>query len=707
MNKLLLIVFFFLYSLTLWCNQDSLWSVYDNPKTKPDVKVSTLNELAWSYMFTNTDSAFIVGEMMLEQAKKTGKDKHKSSAYSSLGIASSISGNFQDAIDYYHLVMKFDLKSSDLIGVAGAYSNMGIAYMEMGNDQKAISSYLQSLKLLEAIFDTIAEAKKDNIKSRMASCNTNIGLVYFGLKEFDTAEKHYKYSLNIYRKLKQKDRVANVLTNYAMLFFEWKKLKKSKLYHEQALELRIEVGDIYGQATSYEGIGIVSMAMQNYDEAQDYFNQSLTLFKKVGDVVGVSKAKIGLANISLNENKYSIALPQCEEAYSLAKKAEALSILSDACECLHAGYKELGQPKKALVYYEEHILLRDSLINQERIKDIFKQSFQFEYEKQKAIDDAQHDKEIAIKQQEKEKQKILTTAVAVGLVLVILFLIFVFNRLRITKKQKFVIEEQKGVVEVAHHELEEKNQEIMDSITYAKRIQSAILPPPKVVKEYLQESFIIYKPKDIVAGDFYWMESVPINKDNIILFAAADCTGHGVPGAMVSVVCNNALNRSVREHGLTDPGKILDKTREIVIQEFEKSDEEVKDGMDIALCSLEGNTLKYAGANNPLWIIRNNEIIETKANKQPIGKFDNPLPFTTHTFELLEGDAFYVFSDGYVDQFGGIKGKKFKAKSFRELLLSIQDKSMEVQKKYIDETFETWKGDLEQIDDVCVIGVRV
>ena len=292
-----------------------------------------------------------------------------------------------------------------------------------------------------------------------------------------------------------------------------------------------------------------------------------------------------------------------------------------------------------------------------------------------------------------------------------------FNRLQVTKKQKIVIEtqkqeveKQKEVVELAHDELEEKNREIMDSITYAKRIQNAILPPLKVVKEYLQESFILYKPKDIVAGDFYWMEAVVSkenNKEKTVLFAAADCTGHGVPGAMVSVVCNNALNRSVREHGLTDPGEILNKTREIVIQEFEKSDEEVKDGMDIALCSLEGNTLKYAGAHNPLWIIRNGELLETKANKQPIGQFDNPEPYITHSFDLEPGDSLYIFSDGYVDQFGGEKGKKFKAKAFRELLLSIQDKPMEEQKLIIDETFETWRGALEQIDDVCIIGVRI
>jgi serine phosphatase RsbU (regulator of sigma subunit) len=260
-------------------------------------------------------------------------------------------------------------------------------------------------------------------------------------------------------------------------------------------------------------------------------------------------------------------------------------------------------------------------------------------------------------------------------------------------------------VEERTFELAEKNREITDSIAYAKRIQTAILPPEKLVKEYLPNSFVLYLPKDVVAGDFYWMEKL----DNKVIFAAADCTGHGVPGAMVSVVCNNALNRSVREFQLSDPGKILDKTREIVISEFEKSEEEIKDGMDIALCSLDGNKLLYAGAHNSLWIIRkdSNEVEEVKADKQPIGSYTALKPFTTHEIELKEGDSFYIFSDGYADQFGGEKGKKFKAKNFKTLLLSIQNEKMTSQKELINETFENWRGSLEQLDDVCIIGVQV
>lgn len=217
----------------------------------------------------------------------------------------------------------------------------------------------------------------------------------------------------------------------------------------------------------------------------------------------------------------------------------------------------------------------------------------------------------------------------------------------------------------------------------------------------MPENFVFYRPKDVVAGDFYWLEK----KNNKILFAAADCTEHGVPGATVSVVCNNALKRTVREYGLTDPGEILSKTRDIVVKEFAKADEDVKDRMDIALCTIENTTLEYAGARNPLWIIRK-DATEIEADKQPIGLFDYPKPYTTHSVKLNKGDLIYIFSDGFADEFGGEKSEKFKTANFKRLLLSIQSHPLNEQLKLINSTFQKWKGDIKQLDDVCVIGIR-
>ncbi len=236
-----------------------------------------------------------------------------------------------------------------------------------------------------------------------------------------------------------------------------------------------------------------------------------------------------------------------------------------------------------------------------------------------------------------------------------------------------------------------------------QHIQKAILPSDQTIRKLLPNSFIFYQPKDVVAGDFYWLGE--LNEE--VYFAAADCTGHGVPGAMVSVVCNGALNRSLNEYQLNQPGKILDKVREIVINEFDKSGEEVKDGMDIALCKISNRQLWFAGANNSVWIIRDQEIIDIKGNKQPIGKFEHAVHFDTHHYFLEKGDWIYVFSDGYADQFGGEKGKKMKTKRMKEIFIKASQQDSYKQQATVKAAFLEWKGNHEQVDDVCVIGLRV
>jgi serine phosphatase RsbU (regulator of sigma subunit) len=285
---------------------------------------------------------------------------------------------------------------------------------------------------------------------------------------------------------------------------------------------------------------------------------------------------------------------------------------------------------------------------------------------------------------------------------VILVITFIFWNISFRKEVKLRLVAEEKLKETLN-EVEEKQKEITDSINYAKRIQEAILPSFDFIKTHLPNSFIYYQPKDIVAGDFYWAEKV----GNDFFIAAADCTGHGVPGALVSVVCCNALNRTVNEFKLTDPGKILDKTRELVLESFSKNGGDINDGMDISLISINGNTIKWAGANNPLWYYQNNELKEIKANKQPIGKTDHAEPFTTHTIELQRGDSLYLFTDGFADQFGGPKGKKFKYKQLEDLLISSNGLSISEQHLALKNTLSDWKGKLEQVDDICVIGIRV
>lgn len=304
--------------------------------------------------------------------------------------------------------------------------------------------------------------------------------------------------------------------------------------------------------------------------------------------------------------------------------------------------------------------------------------------------------------------------ILIGIAVLAFFMIILFLAYRKMGSMNGKLKEKNKIIE-------EKSGEIKDSISYAKRIQNALLPSGQLFRTYFPNSFVYYKPKDIVAGDFYWVHQIK-NEDgtatNSLLIAVADCTGHGVPGAMVSVVCNNALNRAVREFDLTHPNEILDITRVIVLQEFEQSKNEVNDGMDISMVHLEvpvkmngkeNFKIQFSGAHNPLWVIREgSEHVEVyRGDKQPVGNYMDPKPFQLQELSLSSGDTIYLFSDGYTDQFGGPKGKKYKATKFKSFLLSIQDLPMSEQREQLAIEMKEWQRDMEQIDDICVVGIRL
>ncbi|MEP7169874.1 MAG: SpoIIE family protein phosphatase, partial [Bacteroidota bacterium] len=259
---------------------------------------------------------------------------------------------------------------------------------------------------------------------------------------------------------------------------------------------------------------------------------------------------------------------------------------------------------------------------------------------------------------------------------------------------------QKNIIEI-------KNKEITDSLIYAKRIQSAILPDIKLIYKTLEQSFILYLPKDIVSGDFYAFAQ----KNDKVLIAAADCTGHGVAGAFMSMIGSSLLNSIINEKNITEPALVLDELNEGIIQSLKQRESESNDGMDISLCAfdLKNNSVQFSGAYRPLWLIRNNELLVYKSNKFPIGgqQIQHEEKFSQHKIKLQANDTVYIFSDGFADQFGGEKGKKLMMKKFKELLLSIQKFSMHEQEDYLKEHFEKWKKNHEQVDDVLVIGIRI
>lgn len=640
--------------------------------------------------------------------------KSKSFALNNIGLIYKHQGNYNDAITYYQKGLDLSESVDDKAGIANSYNNIANVCRNQGNYGKAIDLYMKALKLNEEV----------NNKVGIAICLNNIGILYEFQGDYDNAIQYYTESLNIEEEQGNKKGIAASLSNIGNIYSDKEEYDKALEYMKQSLELKQEIGNESGIAITTINIGNVYKNLGQFEKAIEYYNKSLDINKKLGNQQGIAMCLNNIGVVYINQKQHSKALKYSNQSLQIAKEIGVVVEIQNASKTLWKIYKAIGKSGKALEMHELYISTRDSILSEKNHKEVINQAYKYSYEKQMSADsiktaeankvkdalltaeqakNEQHElqaKQHELEAEQQEQQKYYLIGV---LSLTLLFVLFIYNRFRVTRSQKNTIEEQKETVDKAYTQLEEKNNEILDSIAYAKRIQSAILPPPKLVKEYLQDSFIVYLPKDIVAGDFYWLE----HRDDKIMFAACDCTGHGVPGALVSVVCVNGLNRSVREYGLTDPGQILDQTREIVISEFEKSEDEVKDGMDISLVCLEGNSIKWSGANNPLWLIRNGELIVYKPDHQPIGKHTISTPFKTHTIDLQKGDAIYVFTDGYQDQFGGEKGKKLKVANFKKLLLSIQSETMDEQKEIIERHFREWKGSYEQIDDVCVIGVRV
>ena len=622
--------------------------------------------------------------------------KQISSAYNNLGFYFFSKNEVDKAIFNFKKAISLSREIGDDVVVSTALNNLGYIFKRQGDILKALEYYHESLRLKKLLND----------QEEVALSLNNIGGIYYTLKEYDKALKYYRNALIIEKKDGTKKGVARLYNNIGSVYQKQLKPKLALDYYQQSIKNYIKIGYKKGEALSLSKYAAIKLEMLKDDDPKELesilkeFKKTYDVFSELNDLEGKASSGYEMSSVYLRLGNVLLAEKYANESIILSKKIGFTESIKNAAKALEDVAVLKNDFRKAYLMQTLFYKMQDSVENNSIKEVVIQKQYQYEYGKKMITDSLKSNEKAMINElkynQEIKAQKLYSYIGVIGSTLLLIVVIVVLQGYRVKRKSNLELAYKNKVIE-------EKSLEITDSITYAKRIQRAILPQHSEFRLALKKCFVFYEPKDIVAGDFYWMHK----KGDNVLFAAADCTGHGVPGAMVSVVCNNGLNRSVREYGLTDPGEILNKTREIVIQEFEKSEEEVKDGMDIALCNIRGNKLQYAGANNPLWIIRNGKIIETKANKQPIGQFDNPEPYITHSFELEQEDSIYIFTDGYIDQFGGEKGKKFKAKAFRELLLSIQDKSMEDQKKIVNEVFENWKGTLEQIDDVCVIGVKI
>lgn len=630
--------------------------------------------------------------------------KARGGALNVMGIVERDQSKFGLAIEHLNESLKVNLLINDKQGIANALTNLGNCYTDKGDYHAGIDYQMRSLRIEESRGNEIG----------MAHCYNNIGIVYEKLQEYDKAIEYYSKSLHLKESMGDRLGMASSLNNIGVIYHLAKKQDSALFYHRLSLEIEIEYGNQAGISRSYSNMGDVYKDLGEYDSSLFYFKESLKLQEELDDRFTMANTYLNLGHLMVFQSKDKQGVEYYKKSLEIAEDVEALLLVSNASEALYEFYKNQGNSALALEMHEKFIAARDSTLSEEAKQELIRQEYQYEHEKDsiKAVEAVKvKEAELQFEKAESSKQRLQAYYLYAGIIVLILFTIFIFNRFRITRQQKIIIEDQKAEVDKAYDQLEEKNSEILDSITYAKRIQTAILPSLQTVKANFPESFVFYRPKDIVAGDFYWLE----RQNGHLLFAVADCTGHGVPGAMVSVICNNGLNRSVREHRLVKPADILHKTRDIVVGEFEKSEEDMQDGMDINLISipeLQPNenqvSLQYGGANNPLWIYdhKTKTLSEVKADKHHIGWDRRHLSFNSHEVTVNKGDSIYLFSDGYADQFGGEKGKKFKTSQFKQLLTEIGHKPMQEQQEILVQRFEEWKGEIEQIDDVCVVGIR-
>lgn len=660
--------------------------------TEDTTRINLLNDIGYEYITDASDKAATFAHDALKLAEIIGYDYGIMSSCNNLGLAAYYQNNYDEALIYYNRAKDLAIKINNRSKLAGILNNIGLVYDDKADYTTALKYYLEVLKMVDTI---------DGNKRQLAGTLNNVGLIYQNLKNYDEALRYYSRSLKIKEEIGNKKAIGNSLHNIGLVYKLKGEYDKSLEYYTKALAIRRESNDLSGTAMTLNNIGSVYESKGEYETAFPYFVEALKVRKDLKDKYNLCISIYSLGDNYCNRKKYAEGIAYINQALEMAKSFGAKDLMKYGYETLSRVYAEQKNYAKAYEYQQLLIEIKDSILNSETTKQLFELQAKYENEKkQKEIELLTKDSEIQALQL--NKNKLWISVLCVAILLIIALAALLYNRFKVKQK----INQQ---LEHRNIEITQQKKEITDSINYAKRIQESILPPVEAWNRLLPDSFIFYRPKDIVSGDFYWIEQ----KNDYVCFAAVDCTGHGVPGALMSVVGFNLLTQAINEVNLIKPSEILKHLDAGVTKTLRQSEDGkgVKDGMDLSLCSLNTKTLElqYAGAFNSLYYVSDGILTEIKADKFPIGVnldgiVDN---YTNHTIKLKKGDCIYLYSDGYADQFGGPKGKKFKYNQLKDLLASINSLSITEQRKILEERFDTWKGDLEQIDDVVIIGIRV
>ncbi len=707
-------------------------------KTKdPYSLASSYNNVGLAFQsLSNHDTAFKIFQKAYDLHEKFSDEKLEAHLLNNIGFIYSVKGKKEKALEHYNLALAIRERIRDVEGIASTYNNIGNLYVQMAENEKGLVFLNKSLFLREQLGD----------KKAIASSYHNIANTYYGMADYPRSMENYLKSLKLKREMNDKAAIGSTLNNLGAISRVEKDYKNAIAYFTESMEIRRELGNKQGMSVAINNLGNIYQDMGDLEKARDYFQQSLNIRKEINDKKGSAIVLTNLGSIYnakgnyqsalefymqaleiqenlrdnintavtyqnvgevyLNMNNTAKAIEFGQKSIALTENTAAIIEQKLASSLLYRAFKKAGKVDKALEFHEKLLVLNDSIFNSEKNTKVNMLKTRFALDQQeaelKAQSRAEKEKFQAVASAERSRQRTIIYSVVTGLVMLLAFSSFLFNRFRVIRRQKAIIETQKVIVE-------EKNRDITDSINYAKRIQSAILSPREEIAGKLRDSFILYRPKDIVSGDFYYLEE----KDDKVVIAVADCTGHGVPGAFMSLIGNNILDKLIKEQGIMDPARILEELHYGVKTSLhqQNSGSESRDGMDIALCTFDKmrGELEFAGAMRNLYVVTaDGELREVRSDKLSIGGIgEDQKKFNTHRVEVNKGDTFYLMSDGYADQFGGPDGKKFMTKRLKELLIQVNGFDMRAQLQALDQKIMEWKGDLEQVDDICVVGVRV
>jgi len=698
---------------------DSLKSVIDS-EVHDSSKVNAI--IAWDNLIYNFDIELDkklneqVEDICLDNlTKKNNVEEEEffnfqlAYSYNNLGIISNLSGDQISSLEYYSKSLEIRKKLGKKVWIAGSHVNIGLVYVDIGRFPEAVKEFHKTIQITTSGLNEEQDpAQINKLQRTAADAHNGLGRVHELLGDYDEALGNFNDALELYEKCKHKEGIASSYNNLGLISSNKGDQNTALSYFLKSQKIKYEIGDLIGAINSHINVGAIYEENGEIDSAITELKKALDLSEQIGVVSALGHSNLSLGKLYKIKRNYSLSKKYALEALGFAQKSQNMVLLQSSYLLLSEIAYKTNDFKKAYEWRVNYNSYTDSVFTQEDSKRIIQEEVKHEYDL-KTIQDsiefvkAQEIDKLKIERQEADlgRNRTLLTASILGLLLVVIFSILLGRRLKISQTQKEIIEGQKLIVDA-------KNKEIHDSINYAERIQRSFLATEELLNENLGEHFVYFNPKEAVSGDFYWAGKLT---NNNFAVSCADSTGHGVPGAIMSILNISSIERAV-ENKANKPAEIFNQARQLIIDRLKKdgSTEGGKDGMDASLISFnsEKTIMQYVAAHNPIWIIRSGELIDIKAEKMPVGKHDHDhIPFKGGEIELHKGDVIYTLTDGYQDQFGGEKGKKYKVKPFKRLLLKICDLPMNEQHQKISNTFDEWKGDLEQVDDVCVIGVRV